>query len=120
MAGDYRSRGCFAHRSDLLLEQGKVYFSVQFADEDMLIPIMKVFAGRNLDPEDGENHLYFQDIEAYLQRIRYGSATGENATFQVALEENTKHILEYEHALEELLKCSLRQRNYLVRRVAAS
>jgi hypothetical protein len=25
MAGAYRSRDCFAHRSDLLLEQGKVY-----------------------------------------------------------------------------------------------
>ena len=33
-----------------LLEEGKVYFSVQFADSDMLIPIMEtwVFAGRNL------------------------------------------------------------------------
>ena len=58
MADACSSRGCFAHGSDLLLEQGKVYFSVQFADEDMLIPIMKVFAGRNLDPEDGENHGY--------------------------------------------------------------
>ena len=34
MASDYRSRGCFAHRSDLLLEQGNIYFSVRFADED--------------------------------------------------------------------------------------
>lgn len=59
MAGDYRSRGCFAHRSDLLLEPGKACVSVQFVDEDMLIPIMKtwVFAARNLDPEDAENHL---------------------------------------------------------------
>ena len=81
MAGDYRSRGCFAHRSDLLLVQGNIYFSVQFADEDMLIPIMEtwVFAGRNLDPEDAENHLYFQDVESYLQGMRYGSATAENA-----------------------------------------
>ena len=78
----------------------------------MLIPIMEtwVFAGRNLDPEDAENHLYFQDVESYLQGMRYGSATAENATFQVALEENTKHIFRYEHALEELPKCSLRQR----------
>ena len=44
-----------------VLERGKVYFSVQFADDDMLIPIMEtwVFAGSNLDPEDAENHLYF-------------------------------------------------------------
>lgn len=39
------------------LEQGKVYFSVQFADDDMPIPIMEtwVFAGRNLDPEDAHS-----------------------------------------------------------------
>jgi hypothetical protein len=36
-----------------------------------------MFAGRNLDPEDAENHLYFQDAESYLQGIRYGSANGE-------------------------------------------
>ena len=95
-----------------VLEQGKVYFSVQFADDDMLIPIMEtwVFAGSNLDPEDPENHFYFQDVESYVQGIRYGTATDEDATFQVALEENTKHFFEYEYALEELLKCSLRQR----------
>ena len=95
-----------------VLEQGRVYFSVQFADDNMLIPIMEtwVFAGRNLDPEDTENHLYFQDVESYLQGIRYDTATDEDATFQVALEENTKHFFDYEYALEELLKCSLRRR----------
>lgn len=96
-----------------MLEPGKVYFSVQFPDEDMLIPIIEtwVFAGRKLDPKDAENHLFFQDVESYLQGIRYSSASAENAKFQVALEENTKHIFEYEHALEELMKCSLRRRN---------
>jgi hypothetical protein len=95
-----------------VLEQGRVYFSVQFADDDMLIPIMEtwVFAGRKLDPKDAENHLYFQDVESYLQGIRYGTANDENATFQIALQENTKHFFEYEYALEELLKCSLRRR----------
>jgi hypothetical protein len=74
-----------------VLKEGEVYFSVQFADEDMLIPIMErwVFAGRKLDPEDTENHLYFQNVESYLQGIRYSSATDDTATFQVALEENT-------------------------------
>ncbi len=95
-----------------VLEQGKVYFSVQFADDNMLIPIMEtwVFAGRNLDSEDAENHLFFQDVESYLQGIRYGTATTENATFQIAPEENTKHFFDYEYALEELLRCSLRRR----------
>ncbi len=95
-----------------LLKEGETYFSVQYADENMLIPIVETwfFAGRKLSPEDVENHLYFQDVESYLQGIRYGSANAENATFQVALERNTNHIFEYENALEELMKCSLRRR----------
>jgi hypothetical protein len=95
-----------------LLEEGDVYFSVQFTDEDMLIPIMEtwVFAGRKLDTEDTEGYLYFQDIESYRQGIRYASATPDNATFQIATEENVNHIFEYEHALDQLMKCSLKRR----------
>jgi hypothetical protein len=94
------------------LKEGEVYWSVQYADEHMLIPIIEtwIFAGRNLDPADAENHLYFQDVESYLQGIRYSSANTEDATFQVALERTPNHIFEYEHALEELMKCSLRRR----------
>jgi Clp amino terminal domain, pathogenicity island component len=94
------------------LKEGEVYFSVQFADEQMLIPIVEtwVFAGRKLNPQDAENRLYFQDVESYLQGIRHGFPAAETARFQVAIEENTKHIFEYEHALEELMRCSLRRR----------
>ena len=94
-----------------LLKEGQVYFSVQFADEEMLIPIMETWVfGRKLDPEDREDHLYFQDVESYLQGVRYDTATPENASFQVAVEENMKHIFEYERALEQLMQCSLRRR----------
>jgi len=44
--------------------------------------------------EGTENHLYFQDVESYLQGIPYGSASAENTAFHVALEENTRHIFE--------------------------
>ena len=78
----------------------------------MLIPIVEtwVFAGRKLSPQDTDDRMYFQNVESYLQRIRYSSTSSQNATFQVALEENAKHIFEYEQALEELMKCSLRRR----------
>jgi len=93
------------------LKQGEVYFSVQFADENMLIPIVETwaFVGKGLDPEDTEHHLYFQDVESYLHGVRYGSPGAEDATFQVSLEGSTNHIFEYEQALEELMKCSLRR-----------
>lgn len=95
-----------------LLKEGEVYFSVQFVDEAMLIPIMEtwVFAGTGLHPEDADNHLYFQDVESYQQGIRFNSATSENACFQVATEKNINHIFEYEHALDVLMNCSLRRR----------
>ena len=99
-----------------VLKEGEIYFSVQFADEAMLIPIVETwaFAGKGLDPNDAENHLYFQDVESYRHGVRYGSPDAENATFEVALEGNTNHIFEYEHALDELLRCSLRRRKQTV------
>jgi hypothetical protein len=79
----------------------------------MLVPIMEtwVFAGRNLDPEDADDdRLYFQDVESYRQGIRHGSASAENATFQLPSEKSINHIFDYERALEQLMKCSLRRR----------
>jgi hypothetical protein len=98
-----------------VLKEGGVYFSVQFADDDMLIPIMEtwVLAGRKLDPEDVEDRLYFQDVESYVHGVRYDSATKENAEFQVPTEKNINHIFEYERALEVLMQCSLRRRKVL-------
>ena len=98
-----------------LLKEGEAYFSIQYADERTLIPIVEtwIYAGRNLDPKDAENRLYFQDVESYLQGIRYGSAVDETAKFQLASEQNINHIFEYEHAVEEFLKCSLRRRKLM-------
>jgi hypothetical protein len=62
-------------------------------------------------PED--DRLYFQDVESYLQGVRYSSPTAENASFQVPTEKNINHIFEYERALEHLMSCSLRRRKAL-------
>jgi len=64
-----------------LLKEGNVYFSVHFADKELIIPTLEawVFAGRKLDPNDDENHLWFQDVESYREGIRYDSATEENS-----------------------------------------
>lgn len=77
-----------------LLKEGDVYFSVQFADSEMLIPVVEawVYAGRKLDSKDGEDHLYFQDVESYRLGIRYDTATDENSSFQVATEQGLNHI----------------------------
>ena len=97
------------------LKVGDVYFSVQFADSNLLIPIMEtwIFLGRRFDPEDVEDRLYFQDVESYRQGIRYDSEDTGDAKFQVPTENNINHIFEYERALERLMECSLRRRKFL-------
>ncbi|SRR6266851_1419669 len=97
------------------LKEGDVYFSVQFVDDDMLIPIVEtwVFAGRKLDPEDEDDRLYFQDVESWRDGVRYGSPNAETANFQAPTENNINHIFEYERALEVLMSCSLRRRKVL-------
>ena len=44
------------------LEEGKVYFSVQYADEDLHIPIIEtwVFVGKNLRPGSPESVFIFR------------------------------------------------------------
>jgi hypothetical protein len=94
------------------LKNGEIYFSLQYADDALLIPVMEtwVYAGEKLGPDDVEGHLYFQDVESYLQRVCYQTRTDENSTFQVAKKGNTNHIFEFEKAVEELMKCDLRRR----------
>jgi hypothetical protein len=94
------------------LKEGEVYFSVQYADEGLIVPVIEtlVFAGRNLDDKDPEL-LYFQDAESYWQGIRYGSDQAKKASFQLGREGKINHVFEYEHALDELMKCFLRRKN---------
>jgi hypothetical protein len=93
------------------LKEGAVYWSVQYADEDILIPLMEtlVFVGKNLDGNEADL-LYFQDVESYRQGVRHGSKEEDMAKFHLRREQNLRHIFEFEQALEELLKCSLRRK----------
>jgi len=91
------------------LQEGRVYFAVNFLDTAMLIPTMEpvVFIGRNLEPGDVER-FYFQDADSYRQGIRYATGVAEDdATFYFGAAPG--HIFEYEHGLDCLLACSLRR-----------
>lgn len=94
------------------LVEGQVYFSVQFADDHLLIPIMEtwVFAGRKLRSGDTEDVLCFQDAESYLRGIRRGASEDNKARFQVATPTGINHIFDYEQALDELMRCAVRRR----------
>ena len=94
------------------LKVGEVYFFVNYVDH-LLTPTMEtvVFIGRGLEEGDA-GILYFQDVRSYKQGVSHESTTEGNsgATFYAALENQTSHIFEYEHALDELLGCWLRRR----------
>lgn len=96
--------------NDLVVEQ--VYFTVQFADEGLLVPILEplIFLGRDLERPD-EGLLYFQYYGSYAVGRRFNPATGENIEeIHVRGAEDLKHIFEFEKALNELMGCSLRRR----------
>ena len=102
------------------LKEGNVYFRLHFVGAGLLIPEMEpvVFIGRNL--EDNEvDRAYFQDVDSYLEGTRYPIARSEKsedaeteASLHVFPEKSglVMAVYEFESALEELMRCSLRRR----------
>jgi hypothetical protein len=94
------------------LKEGSVYFALNYADEEMLVPNLDpvVFVGRDLDGDDN-GQVYFQDVDSFLAGVRYDSVGHhEEARFISGSETQTNHIFEYEKALDELIRCALRRR----------
>ena len=97
----------------LTLPEGETYFAVHFLDDQMLVPELDplVFIGRNLEPGDF-GRLYFQDADSYRSGNRYGKRGDRKDGGEIKIhvvEENTPFVLEFERALDELLRCSLRR-----------
>jgi hypothetical protein len=95
------------------LRESEIYFSVMFADEDMRIPIVEtlVFTGNKMG-EDGAMLCCFQDLDSYRQGIKYGTPAAERASFYFQPEIYLNHIFEYEKALQELIRCSIRRQEH--------
>jgi hypothetical protein len=94
------------------LNEGSIYFFVNFVDEEMLIPTVDtvVYVGRDLEPGDA-GQVYFQDIHSFQEGIRYDTPDDENyAEFQCGSENELGHVFEFERALDVLSACSLRRR----------
>lgn len=92
------------------LTEGSVYFSLNFLDEEMLIPTMEtvVFIGRNLEPDDVDQ-VYFQDAESFERGARKDGDADEFTRFYSGSKNEVNHIFEYEHALDQLMACLLRR-----------
>jgi hypothetical protein len=96
------------------LEQGQIYFLVQFFDSEMLIPQLEpvVFLGCGL--ERNPKMAYFQDLASFRAGATFVSAPKKRksfAKFSVFDKSKLGNIFVYEKALNELLSCALRRRN---------
>jgi len=93
---------------------GAVYFSVQFVDPEMFIPVVEplVYIGKDLVLND-RGVLYFQNAESYRAGIRFESAEADEAAIYAQPESQINHIFDYERALDRLLVCSLRRKKRL-------
>jgi len=94
------------------LEETKIYYAVNYMDSDMVVPVIDtvVFIGRNLENGDTDV-VYFQDVDSYQRGIRYASAKAEAlGVFHAMAGSQANHIFDFEHALEQLMACSLRRR----------
>jgi len=91
------------------LREGEIYYSVSFIDKELLIPELepKVFIGRDLASGD-HGFLYFQDVSSYSNHVRYGTPSA-GAVFDRYLESQSSGVFDYEGALNELMRCSLRR-----------
>jgi len=89
---------------------GTIYFSVQYIDDHLLIPVVTplVFIGRVLMTDD-HGTLYFQDAESHRDGVRFESDWPKDAVFLAQGEHEINFIFEYERALDLLLVCSLRR-----------
>jgi hypothetical protein len=94
------------------MKEGRVYFALQFLDEELLVPVLQplIFLGYNLDGED-PNLRYFQHFDSFIAGVRYPAPEQEELQcFEAYGPEEGKHIFEYDHALEVLMRCGLSRR----------
>lgn len=98
------------------LEVGSVCFSVTFSDQEKMLPTMEpvVFIGNDLCRGDN-GKIYLQDWNSYQRDVRYSESSAadpdmESASFFSAPMIEVDYLFDYDHALEELMRCSLRRR----------
>ena len=93
------------------LQVGATYFTVSYVDDRLLVPTMAavVFAGWNLcEGESGIAH--FQDAASFLQGTRHDPTHAVHPETCFTMERGHLDVVfDFEHALEELMRCFLRR-----------
>lgn len=92
------------------LEQGEIYFMLNYFDNYMLVPDLKtlVFLGRDVTGS-ADSLLYFQDVESYASLGPYPeNALGPGSIFHCS-DDQLNGIFILEKATDELRRCATRR-----------
>jgi hypothetical protein len=91
------------------LVEGSIYFSLNFIDTEMLLPILEPVVFLGLDLLDGDSgRVYFQDAESFQRGVQFTTAgADDDATFSSGSVNEIAHIFEFDKALDILLSCQL-------------
>lgn len=95
------------------MQEGRVYFALQYLDRDGLVPhcYPLIYLGNDLDG-DSENLRFFQHFDSYRAGVRYSAHREEDSEcFEVYEPDQGKHIFEFENALKLLMRCALTRRD---------
>jgi hypothetical protein len=99
--------------SEYELKDNSIYYIVNFVDEEMIIPTMDtvVFIGKNLEDDEVDSY-YFQDIDSYNDGVKYIPGNNDSyGEFFVCSKKELNGVYDFEHALERLMHCFLRQQS---------
>jgi hypothetical protein len=97
------------------LREGDTYFTVEYADPDLLLPVLKpvVFVGKDVE-HSSSGCLYFQDIDSHRDGVRLEDAdsedrAGELRGFLHKFPSDSPAVMDFENAVDELLRCYVRR-----------
>jgi len=93
------------------LRKGEIYFAVQYLDAALKVPVIETLVFIGIDLNQGDHgRVYFQTANSYQEGLRFELAAKKDMkSFRTQAENQLKHIFEFESALNEIMKCSLRR-----------
>ena len=104
-------KGFGVYVTDSELVEGRTYFRTYCLDEAGHIPQLDAVVYIGPDRADGDaRRLYFQGAASYLAGVRFDSVEKADAVFHV-VDRGTSFVMDFEHALDSLLRCSLERRD---------
>jgi hypothetical protein len=93
------------------LQVGAVYFSLQFADPGLSVPILEPLVFIGIQRLDKTEYFVFEHYEAYKRGVKFtANLTKSRNHFRIQDRRNLNHIFEFDKALDLLLTCALKQK----------